>query len=68
MEDKEFNNGDEVYIGSRFVGVWIGNNPITGSEVVYSEAKNEFGSYHTWQIECYPSVSVKADFKTIQGL
>lgn len=68
MEGKEFSNGDEVYVGSRLVGVWIGNNPITGSEVVYNETKNELGSYHTWQIERYPSVSVKADFKTMQGL
>lgn len=47
----EFNNGDKVYIGSRLVGVWIGHNPITGSEVVYNESKNEFRSYHSWQLQ-----------------
>jgi hypothetical protein len=45
------NIGDEVYIGSRLVGVWIGTNPITGSEVVYKEADNEYITYHTHQIK-----------------
>lgn len=53
-----FENGDKVYIGSRYVGVWIGNNPITGSEVVYKERSNEFASYHLWQIKRYPVLSV----------
>ena len=65
MDDKEFTNGDEVFVGSRLVGIWIGNNPVTGSEVVYAESGNEYKSYHTWQVERYPCVSVPVDFKSL---
>jgi hypothetical protein len=66
-EDIEYNNGDKVYVGSRFAGIWIGNNPITGSEVVYCEDKNEHKEYHAWQVRPYPSVLVKTDFSELMS-
>lgn len=57
----DFENGDKVYVGSRFVGVWIGNNPITGSEVVYKEEVNEYKSFHAGQILKYPCASVSVN-------
>jgi len=60
-------NGEEVYVGDRFVGIWIGNNPITGSEVVYKEDGNEYRAFHTYQILKYPCVTVSAKFNKAKG-
>jgi hypothetical protein len=62
----EFSNGDKVYIGNRYIGVWIGENPVTGSHVVYRENFNEYGAYHASQISTYPSVLVKNSPKLIK--
>ena len=56
-----FENGDKVFIGSRFVGLWVGLNPITDSHVVYKDCDNEYKAFHGWQIKPYPEVSVKAE-------
>lgn len=50
----EFDNGDKVYVGSRLVGLWVGMNPVTESHVVYDAKKNEYKSFHEWQIKRYP--------------
>lgn len=54
----DFKNGDKVYIGSRFVGLFVGVNPVTDSYVVYKEKTNEYGSYHFWQISRHPSMQL----------
>lgn len=54
----DFQNGDKVYIGSRFVGVFVGTNPVTKSYVVYNAKKNTYGAYHFWQIGRHPSMNI----------
>jgi len=49
----DFSNGDKVYIGTRYVGIWIGENPVTGSHVVYRELFNEYMAYHASQISTF---------------
>lgn len=62
----EFSNGDKVYIGNRYIGVWIGENPVTGSHVVYIGHLNEYIAYHASQISTYPSCLVKHPLKLIK--
>lgn len=35
----------------RFLGYFVGINPITDSVVVYVEDKNTYKTYHDWQVE-----------------
>jgi hypothetical protein len=54
---------EKVYLKNtdRVLGIYIGKNPITLSHVIYVEEKNEYATYHEWQISFSP---IKSNKKT----
>lgn len=44
-----FKVGDNCYIGERYVGIFIGINPINFSYIVFT-ASGEYKGYHSYQL------------------